>query len=893
MRDEGEGPFENFLDVPGWEEHQVMEMNVKELQAQVDYLEERTKEMWEGWPEASIKQLGEQMQEMALEVQALRRNTLYVAEENAKLCKGFTTHEARLVGMETEVAQLKESHEERHVGMEQKMEQVTATLEVRITGIKTEVERATATHEERIRRVEEQMEQMKTKVEGERRTREEDIRALVDMMRREKEKTMGPTPTNVVSPVVIGNPEVEVAIARLATRMETVEGMLTQKQFPIPHPQLENTIAHVKGRMDVVEKVCAEMQRVSNMDHVARMSAMEKANEERFQMLEAAHREMMNAQFGNRIDQLERSKERFQRTTMDEVLKVRSDIQGYVNRAVSEAMARVQEEKDIDLTRLLRRVQTVEESLARSVAKAESRLRTEIHNQASPSRMDSGFQEQMEQLQGRMLQGESVFTKALKETRIELGRLQKDILTLKSRPPQVETHAEFLQQQINELTTQMEQHRLENAQGSIFHEVPKAKVAFKPFPIAKASSSVQSVGPSIQSANLETHAIEPSISVKPNSCVRPELRLAKRVTQPTIGSTVVQSVSFPMINTIRPPTQPASRGTAIRGIETHLAPVQVHHPMQPMMQLLPTQLLESITGRHPGKYTGNAEDWPTWRRKWLPFMREIEGMMPTITDAQRLALLRSALDEAGTLLLDQELEGNPDLGYEEYWARLDLEFGAEDREVIRRKLHRVKLAHAGRVSEKSWREMYAQMTTLALQLGDISDTDLGRLLTNALPSHPWRRKLAQEEDKKTERGALMLDGLPEDVTNGEVEDMIQEETGTRPIHVRRVGKRIKVTPRDEDHRGTIKMVYDRQKLQGGNIIKVSPDTSELGAKEINDLMIRWLRMEQRISNAPERDQIQYDRRQPRWQREVDMDSEESVECDRVNQVGKGSKRQEK
>jgi hypothetical protein len=133
--------------------------------------------------------------------------------------------------------------------------------------------------------------------------------------------------------------------------------------------------------------------------------------------------------------------------------------------------------------------------------------------------------------------------------------------------------------------------------------------------------------------------------------------------------------------------------------------------------------MESITGRHPGRFSGNAEDWPTWRRKWLPFIREIEGVMPTITDAQRLALLRGALDEAGALLIDQELEANPDLGYEEYWAKLDLEFGAEDREVLRRKLHRVKLAHMGKVTEKTWRDLYAQMSTLAFQLGDISDVE--------------------------------------------------------------------------------------------------------------------------------------------------------------------------
>jgi hypothetical protein len=199
----------------------------------------------------------------------------------------------------------------------------------------------------------------------------------------------------------------------------------------------------------------------------------------------------------------------------------------------------------------------------------------------------------------------------------------------------------------------------------------------------------------------------------------------------------------------------------------------------------------------------------------------------------------------------------------------------------------------GKVTEKTWRDLYAQMSTLAFQLGDISDVELGRLLVSALPTKPWRRKLAQDEDRKTERGTLVFDGLPEDATAAEVENMVLVETGSRPKSVRRMGKRVKITPQDDEHRGSIKMVYDRQKLQGGNVVKVSPDTSEMGAREINELMIRWLRMDQRIASAPGREPV-YDRRhQPRWTREIDADSDDSTEGDRVQQVGKGGKRPDK
>ena len=314
---------------------------------------------------------------------------------------------------------------------------------------------------------------------------------------------------------------------------------------------------------------------------------------------------------------------------------------------------------------------------------------------------------------------------------------------------------------------------------------------------------------------------------------------------------------------------------------TYSAPV-VAQP-QPSMQMLPPQLLDSVVGRHQGRYTGNAEDWPQWRRRWIPYLREVEGLWPGISDHQRLALLRSALDEAGQLMLEQAMEAAPDQTYEAYWANVDLESGAEDKEVLRRKLARLRVSHSGRLSEKACREFYAQASTLAMQIGDISDRELGCILTQAIPAHPFRRQLAQEEDRRKENGALLLDGLPEDFLPAEVEAMVFEETGARPISVKRMDRVVKVTPAGEDHRNAIKITYDRQRLAGGNLVKVSPDFAELGGRAVNDLMVRWLRVEQRVSAAPDTEpprERERDRRPPpRWQREVDATSDSSAEED--------------
>ena len=136
----------------------------------------------------------------------------------------------------------------------------------------------------------------------------------------------------------------------------------------------------------------------------------------------------------------------------------------------------------------------------------------------------------------------------------------------------------------------------------------------------------------------------------PGSQVRPELRLVRNPKR-TVPGGQAAFVPPPLIV----PTPPASVATGnvavISAIHaTNVAPVFA--PPHPQMQMLQPQLWKSVVGRHPGRYSGNAEDWPTWRRSWIPFLREVEGLWPVLSDRQQLALLRSALDDAGKLLLD-------------------------------------------------------------------------------------------------------------------------------------------------------------------------------------------------------------------------------------------------
>jgi hypothetical protein len=74
--------------------------------------------------------------------------------------------------------------------------------------------------------------------------------------------------------------------------------------------------------------------------------------------------------------------------------------------------------------------------------------------------------------------------------------------------------------------------------------------------------------------------------------------------------------------------------------------------------------------------------------------------------------------------------------------------------------------------------------------------------------------------------------------------MVLTETGVAPKMVKRDGNRIRIIPRDDRHRTTIKALYDRQRLEGGHIITITPDICELTGEGLNEEMIRWLRVEQ-------------------------------------------------
>ena len=55
--------------------------------------------------------------------------------------------------------------------------------------------------------------------------------------------------------------------------------------------------------------------------------------------------------------------------------------------------------------------------------------------------------------------------------------------------------------------------------------------------------------------------------------------------------------------------------------------------------------------------------------------------------------------------LDHQVEKSaPVVDFEALWAQVDLDFGADDREALRRKLRTLRLVSRGNLTENKWRE---------------------------------------------------------------------------------------------------------------------------------------------------------------------------------------------
>ena len=308
-----------------------------------------------------------------------------------------------------------------------------------------------------------------------------------------------------------------------------------------------------------------------------------------------------------------------------------------------------------------------------------------------------------------------------------------------------------------------------------------------------------------------------------------------------------------------------------------------------MMNVLPGQLSAALLGAMPARFSGEPEDWPEWKRRWMTFLDNVESAMPGITDAQVLTIFKGLLDEASVNKLEAEQMVDPDVGYDEFVATLDLEFGGENASNLRSKWYGLRLHHKGAVRLSDWRTFSSQFIKLMVMLGDPNEEEAERLFLRGVPVE-WKKKVEDEVEKRNREGILILEGLPATLDKTQVVAFLFRETSRAPKSIEPVSTgKWKVRCQDVAHRAAI-LQLNRQRLENGTRLGVHQVEERLKVKDIDELMRRWLKVNERAShsNRSERDENprREDERRQRFTREVTAEAEADEAGDHEQMVAR-------
>ena len=234
---------------------------------------------------------------------------------------------------------------------------------------------------------------------------------------------------------------------------------------------------------------------------------------------------------------------------------------------------------------------------------------------------------------------------------------------------------------------------------------------------------------------------------------------------------------------------------------------------------------------------------------------------------------------------------NPTEDFASLWHQLDLSFGATGQDQLRQQLKALRLVTQGRLTESEWTRYYGRVVEYASYLPDMGSAEVARILTEAIPVEPLRRRLAEEALRKVSTTGLTVDGLPDAATVGDVVDLVVEETQRNPLKVEKKGRVFRIQAQDEQHCRDIKKALDRQGLQGTGMLIVGADEVALTPADINRTVEAWIRVGQKAAVTPN----QQANLRPRFTRELKVEDEDDEEEDRIRQVSKdgGAKKKEK
>ena len=91
------------------------------------------------------------------------------------------------------------------------------------------------------------------------------------------------------------------------------------------------------------------------------------------------------------------------------------------------------------------------------------------------------------------------------------------------------------------------------------------------------------------------------------------------------------------------------------------------------------------------KFSGKPEDLHRFVREWERHVQILNGASPNMPDIFVLIKLRGFLDEASVAILDNLMDDNPDLTYEEFWGEFLKTHQRDERAIHRRNWQRCQL----------------------------------------------------------------------------------------------------------------------------------------------------------------------------------------------------------
>ena len=161
------------------------------------------------------------------------------------------------------------------------------------------------------------------------------------------------------------------------------------------------------------------------------------------------------------------------------------------------------------------------------------------------------------------------------------------------------------------------------------------------------------------------------------------------------------------------------------------------------------------------------------------------------------------------------------------------------------------------------------MRLRALIEGD--EEEAKAILMRALPIE-YRKKILQEEDKRTQ-DRLVLTGVGM-LDSEEITTLILSETGVNPKFVSKRGDKVIIGLPGQNAKEKVFQMLDREHLVGGGMISVRQEATALLATEIDDLMRRWLTVDDRARLRDGTPSSQSGHTTQKWQREVIATPEE-------------------